>query len=297
MLHGVDISVYQSTMPTGEDFEILKATEALGYVDAPFVQRWRALKARGTLRGAYHFAHPANGAVAEADHFLSVVRGAGLAPGDLLVLDHETRGNSASADAAYAREWSAHVEAQTGHSAVVYTYISFAEEGRCAGLGNQPLWIADPNGDPGHPFVPSPWSLWSLHQYSSAGNLDRDVFNGTADQWRALGGVKPTPTPAVEEDDMFGELKDGNTEPTILTWPAGKVGAIGFGSDNGYQQLPAAKLRVAAHSHAGGWSQIADEVVDSSKGKTVVIFTAKDVDMVSVSRLDAGTVAVGWDAS
>jgi CHAP domain len=105
----------------------------------------------------------------------------------------------------------------------------------------------------------------------------------------------PIPT---EDDDMYGELKDGNSEPTILSWPAGKVNAIGFGCDNGYQQLPPAQLRVALHSHAGGWSQILNPlIVDSTKGKTVVTFTAHDVDIVSVTRLDDGTVAVSWDAS
>ena len=102
----------------------------------------------------------------------------------------------------------------------------------------------------------------------------------------------------IEEDDMYGELKDGNTEPTILSWPAGNVHAIGFGCDNGFQQLPAAQLRVAVHSRAGGWSQILDPImVDSSKGKTVIAFTAQDVDIVSVARLDDGVVAVSWDAS
>src|SRR6476659_7287478 len=140
MLRGTDISRYQNNIPPG-DFCVMKATEGVSYKDAPFLSRWKTLADRGTLRGAYHFARPdLNGAAAEADHFLTVVLAAGLKPGDLLVLDHERRGSSASHDAAWAKAWCAHVQAKTGVRPVVYTFLSFATEGRCAGLGDYPLW-------------------------------------------------------------------------------------------------------------------------------------------------------------
>ena len=47
----------------------------------------------GIVRGAYHFAHPRNGAATEAQAFLDTVRAHGLQAGDLLALDLETSDN------------------------------------------------------------------------------------------------------------------------------------------------------------------------------------------------------------
>jgi lysozyme len=310
LLHGDDISAYQEAIPDGQDFHILKATEGLDYVDPRFAGWWQDLA--GRLRGAYHFGHPANSPTAEADHFVSEV-GDRLKPGDLVVLDHENLATStrsafteseraavvaaaAGVDRAWwARTWCQAVAAALGRLPIVYTYLSYAEAGYCAGLGAHPLWIADPSRAAGKPRVPSPWSTWAMHQFSTSGGIDHDVFNGTAAAFRALGGQ--TPPPPQEEDVYGGKLDTGNEAPTIITMPGGKFGAVGFGCDNGYQKLDPAKIRVAAHSHLGGWSQVLDEVVDSTKGKTVVTFTAHDVDMISVARLDDGRVAVSWDAS
>ena len=300
LLRGTDVSAYQDSIPSC-DFCILKATEGISYTDPPFASRWHTLGARGTLRGAYHFARPdAHGAAAEADHFLSVVLAAGLKPGDLLVLDHEKPGGSASSDAAWARAWCSHVQAKTGIKPVVYTFLSFAWEGRCDGLGGYPLWIADPSRAAGQPRVPSPWKDWVLHQYGEPGGVDVDVFKGSRTDWLALGGLKPPPQPTpapVEDDDMpFGQLTDGAQAITPISIPKGKYSAIGFLGDNGLQGKPPAKIRVAVHSAAHGW-HVEHLVVDSTQPKTWISFPQSDTDGVSVQREDDGSVAVAWDAS
>lgn len=195
-LRGVDISSYQSAIPAGVDFAILKATEGLTINDSRFVGWWGIL--RGKPRGAYHFGHPKNSAIQEADHFLSIVAHR-LAPGDVLVLDHEVNdGMSAAHCAQWAKDWCTRVKQKTGITPWVYTFLSFAWAGNCAGLGSYPLWIADPSSAAGHPRVPSPWKTWVMHQYTSAGGIDRDVFNGSATDWRALGGAQPQ----QQEEDM-----------------------------------------------------------------------------------------------
>ena len=296
MLSGCDISAYQTSIPAGKDFEILKATEGLTYDDAPFRARWATLAETGTLRGAYHFARTGNDPVAEADHFLRVVQAAGLRPGDLLVLDHETRGSSPSHDAAWALRWCVLVESVTKVRPLVYTYLSFAQEGRCAGLGRYPLWIADPSRPAGDPRVPTPWSSWVLHQYSETGGIDHDVFNGGRADWLALGGLKPAPQPPTEDDVLFGQVATGHGEVTPIGWPKGSCKAIGFLADNGLEALPAPSLRVAVHD-ATGWHVHHGVLVDSAKGKAVVTFTdPATTDGVSVCREDDGAVAVAWDA-
>lgn len=221
MLYGNDTSVYQSSVPKA-DFGIIKATEGLTYTDAPFVSRARQLKSWGEPRGAYHFAHPSEDPIRQAEFFLSKVDAAGFTKADKLFLDHESlslaspkrmalagaehddkvrleASMSAATRAQWAAEWCAYVTKHAWKPGV-YTYLGFAWAGYCDGLGGYELWIADPSSPAGHPRVPSPWHTWSLHQYSSAGNLDRDVFNGTRASW--VGAPTPTPPPP-EEDSWF----------------------------------------------------------------------------------------------
>jgi GH25 family lysozyme M1 (1,4-beta-N-acetylmuramidase) len=300
MLRGTDISAYQSSIPAG-DFCIMKATEGLSYNDGPFVGRWRTLAQRGTLRGAYHFSHPKNDPTAEADHFLRIVRAAGLKPGDILVLDHEASdGTSAAHCAAWARTWCQHVTDAVGYKPVVYTFLSFAQEGRCEGLGQYPLWMADPSRPAGNPRVPAPWTKWVLHQYGSPGGVDANVFNGDRAAWLALGGSHnptPAPTPQQEEDMPYGQLAEGKGAITPIALAKGKYKTFGAIGDNGLQVLPAAALRVAVHD-AKGWHVTKGVIVDSAKGQRVVTFTdPATTDGLSVQREDAGDVHVAWEVS
>ena len=227
MLYGIDVSNWQGSVnwakhaSDGIKFAFAKATEGTGFSDGQFARNWRGMKSHDIVRGAYHFGHPKNGAKAEADHFLKVVRAQGLHDGDLLALDLEVSdGTSASHVASYARAWCDHVRQATGTKPVVYTFLSFARGGYCAGLGGYPLWIAAPSYKAGHPPMPlGPWHEWKFHQYSD-NPIDKNVFNGTSkDQVRALGV-------GGEEDEVpirtsLGKQKDQNlkwNEYTVLNW-------------------------------------------------------------------------------
>lgn len=300
MLRGTDISSYQDAIPDG-GFTILKATEGLTYDDTRFAHWWKQLGSAGRCRGAYHFGHPSNDPVREADHFLGIVESVGLKRGDVLVLDHEvTDGTSAAHCAAWARAWCSHIHGKTGWPPVVYTFLSFAQEGRCDGLGGYALWIADPSRPAGQPRVPHPWSDWAIHQYSETGGIDHDIAKGGRAEFLALGGLKPAPTPDPQEDDMpycyTGQLADGAGAITPISIRGGSCTAVGFAADNGLQQLPAAKLRVAIHD-AHGWD-VHHLVADSAKPKTWIKFRdAGTTDEISVQREDDGAVHVAWDAS
>lgn len=208
MIYGVDVSHYQGDydFPNNLAFAFAKATEGVTYDDDKFARNWSRMKSEGLIRGAYHFGRPGNDPESDARHFLSVVRGRGLADGDLLALDLEVSdGRSASSVAGWARSWCTYVTDQTGRKPIVYTFISFARDGHCSGLGSYPLWIAAPSYDAGHPPVPvGPWSTWVIHQYSSS-PVDKDVSRLTADELRALGD--PTP-----EDDMPDYVSVGMTK-------------------------------------------------------------------------------------
>ncbi len=289
MLKGVDISHFQSSIPSGGDFVILKATEGMGNVDGTFASRWKTLGERGMLRGAYDFGHPAGDPVAEADHFLSVVRSAGLRSGDVLVLDHEVSdGTTAAHCAAWARAWCAHVQSEVGWKPVVYTFLSFAAEGRCAGLGGYPLWIADPSRPAGQPRVPDPWKTWTLHQYSEVGGVDHDVLNGTRTDWLALGGQPTQPVTQEEDEDMSQQLADGPGAITPLSFKDG-CRTLRLIADNGLQGLPPAQVRVAVR-YSDHW-KIERVAVDSGKGATSISLQPGAFG-ASVQRTDNGAVHV-----
>lgn len=226
MIYGADVSNWQGSYawPNGLSFGFAKATEGTTYTDGQFAHNWAAMAAKGMVRGAYHFGHPKNDPVVEAEHFLTVVRAQGLHDGDLLSLDLEVHdGRSASAVAAWARTWCTHVQQRTGIRPVLYTFVSFARDGYCAGLGAYPLWIADPSSPAGKPRVGGPWSTWAIHQYSDS-PYDKDVSNLTVAQLRALGGAAPTTT--TSEDDVpeyvslttTAPIKVQKGKPITVTW-------------------------------------------------------------------------------
>jgi lysozyme len=194
MLKGIDVSSYEGTVDwnawkrKGLAFAVAKATEGRTIRDSKFARNWSELRRIGLVRGAYHFAHPGNDANAEADFFLSTVRARGLEAGDLLVLDLErTDGKSAAHVSSWARTWCSRVAKAIGCDPILYTFLSFAQEGNCAGLGGHPLWIADPSRTAGRPRVPAPWKHWLLHQYD-VDPIDADVANvSTAAALRAYG--------------------------------------------------------------------------------------------------------------
>jgi lysozyme len=184
MISGADISNVNGSIDLatlGRDhhlsFAFLKATEGRGFRDPLFPAFWKAAGALGLARGAYHFARPTTDATAQADAFLAYVRSAGLGAGDMLALDLEVADGRGPADvSAWGREFCAHIHQSVGRAPLVYTFLSFAQEGHCAGLGGYPLWIADPSATPGRPRIPAPWSSWAVHQYGQQG-IDLDVAN------------------------------------------------------------------------------------------------------------------------
>jgi lysozyme len=296
---GIDVSSFQGAFDWAAEkgsisFAFAKATEGATITDPEFARNWRQMKAAGLVRGAYCFGHPKNGATTDARHFLSVVRAQGLDRGDMLALDLETTDGLAPAQvAAYGRNWCDQVQAATGRKPIVYTFISFAQAGNCAGLGGYPLWIADPSSPEGHPRVPQPWTTWAFHQYATT-LVDRDVFHGDTAALKKF--ANPAPAPKQEEEVQTGALINGANAVTPISIPFGSAKEIGFACDNGLQKLPNARLRVAVYD--GGWHVHNPVEVDSTKGQTVIKFSKPaSTSVVSVQRLDAGDVNVSYQVS
>jgi GH25 family lysozyme M1 (1,4-beta-N-acetylmuramidase) len=241
LLHGVDVAVFQgdpsSWAPHAGDIDwgAVKLTELepknVRYVnpDAAADWSWLAQQAKGRI--AYLFGHPSVSASDTVSFFVSELTGLGLNDTDGIALDLETNDGLAAADvASWAHAVLTQLESSLQRRPLVYTYIDFAAAGNCAGLGDYPLWIADPSHPAGSPQVPLPWRAWAIHQYATVDNLDRDVadYSSKAAMVSAL-GKQSAPAPKSLGGDMVSAVASAR-------WPDGQTVVAGLGKD-GYVQV------------------------------------------------------------
>jgi lysozyme len=199
----VDISHHNDPV----DFAKLKAAGILGVIhkatqgvtggDPTYPAHRAAAQAAGLLWGAYHFGTDSDG-VQQAVSFLEAV---GDPAKTLLVLDFESNPTGPSMSLEEARAFVTHVKEATGRYPGFYSGHDIKQ---ALGTNTDPIlsncwfWLAQYGPTP---VVPPNWSTWTLWQYTDGalgpdpkeipgvGRLDRDVFNGTADELRAFWGT------------------------------------------------------------------------------------------------------------
>lgn len=185
-LHGVDLASFQgspahwSTIAGPISWAAVKITEHKSdgstYVNPDAAADWAYLAEHNLGRIGYLFAHPGSSAQASATAFVAEMERLGVHDGDGVCLDLEvTDGLPPARVSAWAQDVTGLISRALSRPCIVYTFLSFAEAGNCAGLGHWPLWMADPSSPPGHPRVPAPWKSWAIHQYSISGGIDRDI--------------------------------------------------------------------------------------------------------------------------
>lgn len=188
-----------------------KATEGVTFHDPKFVRAMDGARAAGLLRGAYHFARGTSDAVAQADEFLATVQKITAPEEVLLALDLEgSLDDPKTMTTSNAAAFVLRVREVTGRWPVLYAGLSKlrarmrdADESTRDALGHCPLWLAAYNCDPASLTPPSPWSAWSLQQYTNGAEgpkdeacypretkgfhrlaQDRSAFRGTPDELR-----------------------------------------------------------------------------------------------------------------
>ena len=207
-VEGVDVSSHQGNVDwsaisqDGVGFVFVRASIGGHQVDAHFASNWSRVGDAGLMRGAYHYFWPLTAWQDQADNFIN------LQAGDLPpALDLE--GALASNDPRKPKgwldvpidqrlpmihNWLNAVEQTVGIKPVIYTRQNFIEGLLGDGiqeLADYPLWIA--HYDVLQPTLPASWSSWSFWQYTEKGavrgiigNVDRDKFNGSLNDLKAL---------------------------------------------------------------------------------------------------------------
>jgi hypothetical protein len=231
-LDGVDVASFQGGPATWQaaagpiGWAAVKLTELTseGYIDPDADADWAWLGHAGHARIGYLFGHPNVSPASTVAYFIAETARLGLADGDAVALDLEvTDGKSPTEVSAWAAEVLGALHANLHRVPLNYTYVDFALEGNCAGLGGYPLWISDPNHPAGRPAVPGPWKTWAIHQYGVTGAIDRDViaWPTVADMRAALGKTTTNPAAtAARKDPKMLLVEVNRTEvPHGTAWP------------------------------------------------------------------------------
>jgi lysozyme len=166
-------------------FAGIKISEGLDYTDPDAKANIARARSIGAAVIGYHFLHASLDGAAQAESFLSHAHTAGLKPGDLIALDAEDEGLDGNPSpimnltaAIFCGQLAKHFP---GYHPLLYTEISMAPA--LTGLGNCPLWLANPSKTPVTSI--GPWKVVSLEQLGQRG-VDTDVFYGDAQQLAAL---------------------------------------------------------------------------------------------------------------
>ena len=221
-MKGLDISHHQNDAGKidwgkvqGYEFVFVKCTEGTSYVDPKYKENRAAIRSKGLLFGAYHFANGTD-AMAEANHFLANV--GDLQEGEIVVLDYETK--VLKDPAAWSLVWLQRVESKLGFKPMLYTYDAMlrAYDWSKVSNNNNGLWAArysllSPNT--------GSWPFWAIWQYSSkgkvpgfTGNVDLNTTKMDLETLKKYGKPKmnvPTPPATTKPLTYWDTLKRGYT--------------------------------------------------------------------------------------
>jgi Glycosyl hydrolases family 25 len=229
MLNGIDVSSHQAHLPAAAGSFVI-ARAAYGWTaDTLYRSHVAAARARGLVVGAYLFGR--HGRI--HDQVAALADQLAAAPADIVALDLERDGGLVAMTTAEAGDFIAAAQDALGQGVGLYHSTSGYPN-----VGQAWRWVADYRARYGLTGPPIPWDVWQWT--SSNGTLDRDRFDGTAAELRALGaGVTAGGNqPATGGSDMrFINLSPGVVPTRLInvgkgsTWywldgtPAGKIPA------------------------------------------------------------------------
>jgi len=192
---GIDVSSWQRNVnwaaqsAAGKRFAYVKATEGTTYKNPYFKSQYGGSYKAGLIRGAYHFARPANGSAKKQAAYFVKNGGGWSADGHTLpgVLDIEYNpygatcyGLSKSAMTRWIKDFTTEYKRLTTRDAVIYTTTDWWT--RCTGntksfSRTNPLWLARYGSTtPGK--LPGSWTWATFWQYSAT-PIDQNRFSSS----------------------------------------------------------------------------------------------------------------------
>ena len=234
-MHGIDVSSHDEApfkwhteqCYNGSDFVIAKITQGTWYVNPCFDYQYNRAKGDGKLLGIYHYAGD-EGAYEEAEYFYDHVK---QYIGEFIpVLDWESYNNEHNwGNTNWCRQFCDRFHELSGVWPMIYTSASAIwQAANCADVC--PLWVAgypswtgdnwDPDWDD-MPYDISPWSDFTIWQYTSTGGTDRNVARIDGATWNALAGGGVTPGPK-SENVCLSDANGNDEQCWRVIWAADK---------------------------------------------------------------------------
>lgn len=241
-INGIDISSnnpgYKSLNTAGLDFCVVKLTQGAGYVNPLAAAQLAWARTWAKHVGIYHWVEPWIPAANQANHFIDTAHLDG--PFDFWALDCEDNSHQTGPT-----QWvscvntilqlcKAHLGLECGS---VYVGQFFCGGALVPLAKANNWWLPDYGHNDGAIHPTSNNAAPVIHQYSSAGRLDRNVVTDEPAFYRMVGKPAPIPSPvpqAILESGMFLVQEKGSQT----------VHAIGAGP-NGVTDIEAA--------HLNGW--------------------------------------------
>lgn len=235
-LRVIDISSWNSVATAADPNAhavIVKATQALDYVNPSCNAQYATAKKAGKLLGLYHYAGGLD-PIKEADYFLKNIENyVGEAT---LWLDWEAGENRSWGDSNWCRKFVNRVYEKTGIYPGIYIQASsLRQAASCSDVSA--LWLAGyPTNAaswdiPRFTYSTAPWPTYTIWQFTSGGGLDRNIANLDAAGWKALAKgtkkqeSKPKPTTKPSKPATKSYSTAGKSLATIASdVRAGKVG-------------------------------------------------------------------------
>lgn len=197
-VHGVDVSRWQGDIDwvklrsQGANFAYIKATDGGDHLDPMFRHNWKAAKAAGVKRGAYHFFYWCRVASEQADWFIRHVPKDpdALPPVIDVEYNHQSDCKMRLSRAKVLEKMQVfmdRLERHYGKRPVIYTAPDFYADNLQGAFTNYPFWLRAVAQHPSKVYPNRKWVFW---QYSGSGlsqgvneKIDLNVFRGSVDDW------------------------------------------------------------------------------------------------------------------
>jgi lysozyme len=173
---GIDVSYYQGVIEwarvkrSGIQFAFIRVADGTEIIDPMFEANWAGAANVRIPHGAYQYFRADQDPKAQADVLIAMLRTHGVGELPPVIDVEDAAGLSLQTVAERARAWIERVQSELKVEPVVYTNPGMWTLRGAPELASHKLWVAHYTTT--CPVIPSPWTRWTIWQYTDNGRVD-----------------------------------------------------------------------------------------------------------------------------